>query len=358
MRIDLRLIFARFFRVFLMALAAAPIFDAGRTCLAGKDGSGGMALVGENAIRDSAGRTVRVNEPFSRIVSLYAAHTENLYTLGAADQVVGVSRIDASMDGDIGRWAKQKKALSARNSPERFLAASPDLVIVRPMLDHGYPRLMEQLGRFGVQVVSLQPGDIDEMKTYWRILGRLTGREAAADEMVERFEAGVSEALSISGGVDARKTVYFEAIHRRFKTFSPGAMPLFALNCAGGINIAHDARPSRGTNIADFGMERIIARGEEIDVYLSQTGHMNRATIEEIRSVPGFRTIRAVREGEIYQVDEAIVSRPTIRLLEGIARIGEILYPDHFTEEAVKNIVRHGQSVESHPDKQEGTDAS
>lgn len=352
MRKQLLITTHRLFRICLLLWIAGLVPGAAETCFAGEGGPGGMALVGENTIRDSAGREIRVNEPFSRIVSLYSAHTENLYTLGAADQVVGVSRIDAAMDGDIGRWAKQKKTLSARNSPERFLAASPDLVIVRPMLDHGYPRLMNQLGRFGVQVISLQPGDIDEMKTYWRILGRLTGREPAAEAMVERFEAGVSKAKAISGAIPERKTVYFEAIHRRFKTFSPGSMPLFALDCAGGINIAHDARPSRGTNIADFGMERIIARGEEIDVYLSQTGHMNRATIEEIRSVPGFTTIRAVRKGEIYRVDEGIVARPTIRLLEGIARIGAILYPDHFTEEARKKIMRHGQANEEDPDNQ------
>ena len=347
----------RLFRIFLLTLSAGLLFGAAEKCFAGTDDPGGMALVGENTIRDSAGREIEVTRPFSRIVSLYSAHTENLYALGAADQVVGVSRIDAAMDGDIGRWAKQKKTLSARNSPERFLAAAPDLVIVRPMLDHGYPRLMEQLGRFGVQVVSLQPGDIDEMKTYWRIIGRLTGREAAAEAMVERFEAGVSEARNISGAICERKTVYFEAIHRRFKTFSPGSMPLFALECAGGINIAHDARPSRGTNIADFGMERIIARGEAIDVYLSQTGHMNQATKEDIRSVPGFSTIRAVREDEIYRVDEGIVARPTIRLLEGIARIGEILYPEHFTEETRMRIVWYGRTDKGHPEKREKADA-
>ena len=304
-----------------------------------KNQKGGMALVGDHAIRDAAGRTVCTKEPFSRIISLYSAHTENLFSLGLSDEIIGVSRIDAELEPAAG-----KKTFSARNSPERFLAEKPDLVIVRPMLDYGYPRLMKQLERFGIQVVSLQPGDIDEMMTYWHILGRLAGREDDAQNMVARFQKGVAEARSVKADITQKKTVYFEAIHNRFKTFSPGSMPLFALACAGGKNAAQDARPSRGTNIADFGKEQILARGREIDVYLAQEGHMNRPSVAGIKNTPGFSVIRAVREGEVYLVDEAIVSRPTLRLLEGISTIGGILYPNHFTEETRKWIEKHADT--------------
>ncbi len=302
--------------ILIVCMAFFPVMQA-----SGHSGEKGMALLENNAIRDNAGRIVCVERPFTRIISLYSAHTENLFDLGLDDEVIGVSRIDASMER-----AKGIKTFSAQNSPERFIAARPDLVIVRPMLDNGYPRLMEQLSGFGIQVVSLQPGNVEEMMTYWLILGRLSGREGEAGEMVARFEKGIAEAGAIAQGIDMKKTVYFEAIHIRFKTFSPGSMPLFALEYAGGINAAEDARPSRGTNIADFGMERLLARGEEIDVYLAQTGHMNQPSVAAIKNVPGYSAIRAVREGNIYIVDEAIVSRPTLRLLEGIEAIRKILY--------------------------------
>ena len=299
----------------------------------------GMALLDGNAIRDAAGREICTKKPFTRIISLYSAHTENLFFLGLSDEVIGVSRIDAALEEAAG-----KKLFSAQNSPERFIAMRPDLVIVRPMLDHGYPRLMEQLDRFGIQVVSLQPGDIDEMLIYWRILGRLSGREDEAGEMIDRFQKGVAEAQQVAEGISDKKTVYFEAIHNRYKTFSPGSMPLFALETAGGINAAPDARPSRGTNIADFGMERLLARGDKIDVYLAQSGHMNQPSVDQIKAVPGYSVIRAVKEDKVYIVAEEIVSRPTLRLLEGIATIGEILYPAHFTEQAKQRILQHADS--------------
>jgi iron complex transport system substrate-binding protein len=114
------------------------------------------------------------------------------------------------------------------------------------------------------------------------------------------------------------------------KTFSQDSMAIFALETAGGINVADDAVPSRGTNIANYGKEKILSHAHEIDVYLAQHGAMNQPTVDEIRNEPGFGIIKAVQEGEIYIIDEEIVSRPTMRLLEGIRTIETILYPDRF----------------------------
>ena len=93
-------------------------------------------------------------------------------------------------------------------------------------------------------------------------------------------------------------------------------------------NAAPDALQMRQTNIAAYGKERILARGEEIDVFLAQQGAMNPIRREDILSEPGFQAIRAVREGEVYVVDERIVSRPGPRLLDGVRTIAEILYPE------------------------------
>jgi iron complex transport system substrate-binding protein len=96
----------------------------------------------------------------------------------------------------------------------------------------------------------------------------------------------------------------------------------------------------RNTNIAYYGKERILSHGQRIDVYLAQSGVMNNPTVEAITSEPGFRTIKAVAEGEIYLIDEQIVSRPTMRLLDGIYHIGKILYPLDFNEKSLE--ILHG----------------
>ena len=147
--------------------------------------------------------------------------------------------------------------------------------------------------------------------------------------MIARFGTGLAE---IAQQVDQiaqqeRKRVYFESIHKRMKTFAPSSMAIFVLESAGGINVAADAIQVRKTNIAAYGKERILAKAGRIDVFLAQQGRMNQVTVEMIRQEPGFQVIKAVRENQIFLVDEKLVSRPTLGLLEGISTVFEILYP-------------------------------
>ena len=88
---------------------------------------------------------------------------------------------------------------------------------------------------------------------------------------------------------------------------------LRALETAGGVNLAQDAPSVRGTNIAFYGKERILSHAHEIDVFLAQNGAMNQPSIRMIKHEPGFDVIRAVKDDQIFIVDEKIVSRPTMR---------------------------------------------
>jgi iron complex transport system substrate-binding protein len=206
------------------------------------------------------------------------------------------------------------------------------------MIDRGYPQFVQRLEKTGITVVSLQPGTVEEMIGYWRILGMLTGREDPAKHMADRFNRSVAGLRLLTAGIHPKKRVYFEAIHTKMKTFSPDSMAVFALETAGGINVAADAQPVRDTNIAAYGKERILAKAAGIDVFLAQSGTMNQPTVELIKAESGFRAIRAVQTGQVHIIDERLVSRPTLRLLDGIFEIGKILYPDDFPEKARKII--------------------
>lgn len=281
-----------------------------------------------NMVIDQSGRRIVAAEPCERIISLYGAHTENLYSLGLDREIIGVSRHET-----YPAEAVSKPVFSYHDDPEKFLAARPDLVLIRPMIDRGYPQFVKRLEKSGIVVVSLQPATVSEMYEYWKILGVLTGRQARALEMVSHFQYVSRKLQSGASSIAVKKAVYFESIHSKMKTFSPESMAIYALETSGGINIAGDAEPVRGTNIATYGKERILSRAGQIDVYLAQYGAMNRPTISMIKNEPGFKAIKAVGNNQIFIIDEQIVSRPTLRLLEGIHEIGKILYPDIFNAE-------------------------
>jgi iron complex transport system substrate-binding protein len=276
---------------------------------------------------DQDGQSVSFDKPFSRIISLYPAHTENLFALGLDKEILGVSKND-----DFPEAAQSKAKFDYREDPEKFIAAKPDLVIVRPMISRSSPELISKLRLTGIQVISLQPNTLEETFAYWRTLGALTGHEQAATEMIGRFNAKLAEIEALVQTIPqaSRKRVYFEAIHSKGKTFAPDSMAIFALTTAGGINAAADAEQVRETNIAYYGTERLLAKANDIDLFLAQQGRMNTVTAQTIYDEPGFQAIKAVKERQVFLIDETLVARPTLRMIDGIIKIGKILYPEQF----------------------------
>ncbi len=273
-------------------------------------------------IVDKDGKRIEFSHPFTRIISLYGAHTRNLVDMGAGEQIVAVGRSDKQMP-DL-------PSLGFREDVERFLVLKPDLVIIRPMISRAVPRLIKQLEQNGVVVVSLQPNNMDDMFSYWLDLAKLSGHDRQAEEMIDSFKKKTAEfQLKVDKiPMDKRLKVYFEAIHKRMKTFTSGSMPIFVLEQAGGINIASDAIQVRKSNIAEYGKERILSKADEIDVFLAQKGRMNPITIDMIKNEPGFQVIKAVRDNRVYLIDERLVSRPTMGLLQAMEQIHNMLYGD------------------------------
>ena len=293
----------------------------------------GSKILGPNRIKDQKGRIVEVDDSFQRIISLYGAHTENLYSLGLEDRIAGVS-----INDDYPPQVENKQDFSYHDGLEKFLAAKPDLVLIRPMIDRGYARLISRLEKSGITVVSLQPNTVQEMKTYWKILGILAGKQEKSRSMVRTFEQGIDYISQKTSRIEEKKKVYFESIHSKMKTFAPDAIAVYALQKAGGIHIARDADQVKGSNIARYSKERILAKASEIDVYLAQKGPMNQITKDRIRKEPGFDIIKAVKNDQIHIVEEKIVSRPTLRILLGIREIGGYLYPNIFDREVHEHI--------------------
>jgi len=284
---------------------------------------------------DESGKQFNVQKPYCRIISLYGAHTENLFALGLDKEVIGVSSNETYPPK-----ALTKPAFSYHDDAEKFMAAKPDLVLIRPMIAASHAQFVEKLEKAGITVVSLQPVGISDMYEYWKNLGLLTGRDKEAALMTSRFQTAISRIDTLVQGIPEknRRKVYFEAIHDKMRTFAPDSTAIFVLTKAGGINIAADAVQRKNTNIADYGKEKILSRAKDIDVYLAQNGTMNRITTDMIKKESGFKVIKAIESDQVYLIDELLVSRPTTRLLKGIFDIGRILYPQIFTETVWQEI--------------------
>ena len=255
-----------------------------------------------------------------RIISLYAAHTEVLLSLGAQANLVGVSELETGKGTD--GW--QPRVFSPRDDVEKFLAARPDLVLVRPMHLSSSRQLMAALKRAGIMVLARQVVTHGDLYAYWRELGVLVGREAEAEALVADFDrqAAIYRAAADRRPEADKPGVFLEAIHDQVKTFTPDSLPAWLVELAGGRNVAADAKPpSPGLIIADYGPERLLARAGEVDIFISQAGPMNRAGLKQILSRPIYQPLAAFKTGRVYKIPEAVLARPTPALLEGLRQL-------------------------------------
>lgn len=306
--------------LFCVALAACAV-------TAGPSQPAQGQAVGESAIQftDDDGREIQLDAPCGRIISLYSAHTENLYEIGAGDRLIGV------YTGSIyPPEAAFLPAFDYKGDPEQIIAAQPDLVLIRPFITRNAPDYIAQIESAGIPVVSLYPDSYDRFSDYIGTLAALTGTQEAAQRRLADFYAAIDGIVAITSQVTDKKTVFMEATETELRTVTPDSMPGRAMAFAGGVNLAADAQPvEKGSTFAAFGIERVLENADRIDVYVSQRGAMNAGgNLISIGERDGFDTIKAVKENRVYLITDKLINSPTFRFQKGIAEMARFLYPE------------------------------
>lgn len=278
-------------------------------------------------IVDDSGYRVRLEKPADRIISLYSAHTENLFSLGLDREIIGVGTSDIYPPA-----ALDKKVFDYRSDPEKIISQKPDLVLIRPFIERNSPDFVNSLRRSGINVVSLYPESFGEFDDYVMKLAILTGKERTASKKLDEFHKELKSMGSATSGIEDKVGVYFESSDRDYTTVTVDSMPSYALQLAGGINVAGDVEPiTEGSSIAAYGIENILQKGKEIDVYVTQRGAMGGGgNTHSISIRPGFDSISAVKSGRIVEINQKIISSPTFRFTKGVKELMRSFYPDLF----------------------------
>ncbi len=278
---------------------------------------------------DDAGYRIRMEQPADTIISLYSAHTENLFELGLDREIIGVGT------SDIYPYDVFSKAIfDYKSDPEKVIAARPDVVIIRPFIERHSPDFVKSLRRTGITVVSLYPDNFDEFDSYIRKLALVTGKEETAETLLDSFHDELEILSRLTDDIDNEVGVYFESSDREYKTVTKSSMAAYAIELAGGKNIATDAVPiEEGSSIAIYGTEKIIERAEDIDVYVTQRGVMGAGgNTHSISIRPGFDVIKAVKNDNVYEINQKIISSPSFRFVKGVQALQRAFYPEIFDE--------------------------
>jgi iron complex transport system substrate-binding protein len=277
------------------------------------------------SLTDDEGKTISFDKPFARIISLYSAHTENLFALGAGEKLIG-----GHSTCNYPQAAAELPVFEYTGDPEYVIAADPDLVLIRPFIRRHNPAYIDALEKAGIPVISLYPETFDDFDGYIRRLALLAGVDAG--DKLNSFHSELQDIRNAAALINNKQSVFFETTERETRTASPQSLPALAIEISGGINIAKDAKPVNPlSSIAHYGMEKLLSRAENIDAYIVQTGAMNPSkSLDALRKRAGFSAIKAIQNGNVLFIDEKIISSPVFRYLQGVKTISNFLYPDEF----------------------------
>ena len=267
------------------------------------------------AVADDLDRRLEFEESPCRIVSLIPTATEIVFALGAESCLVGRSMYDDYPEGvesipDVGQ------AIGA--SVERVLARDPDLLLLVAGSDNA--RSVEQFQRLGVTTAVLSFNTIEELLGAIAFLGTVLSRESEADSLRTHIESTLQDVRERVAHAE-RPTVYYDIANPPPMTVGAGSYLDALITIAGGRNVFGDlAAPSPTVTL-----ESIVLRDPQVILFpvsRSWSGSVGPA------DRPQWRSIGAVRSGEIRRVDADLLHRLGPRIGDAARHLATVLHPE------------------------------
>jgi len=248
-------------------------------------------------------------------VSIAPSTTEILFALGLGERVVAVD--DHS---DYPPAVRQKTRLGGYAKPdlERVVAAAPDLVLATGA---HVKTVVPELEARGVTVFVVDAGDLDGVFDRIGRVGRITGQDAPAADLVGRLR-GRADAVAATVDGAGRPRVFVE-LSPLLHTAGPGSFVDDLIRRAGGRNVAADT----ATQWPQLSQEALIERDPE--VVLLAHGAAG-ATPETVRQRAGWSQLTAVTRGRVLPIDPDLAMRAGPRLVDGLEAVARALHPDRF----------------------------
>lgn len=260
---------------------------------------------------DDAGRKVTLKAPAQRVISMAPHATELLFAAGGGARVVGAMNYS-----DYPEAAKSIPLVGSNSQidMERVLALRPDLIVV--WHTGNTARQIAQIESLGVPVFHSEPRRLAQVAENIERLGRLLGTVPAAQAAAGAYRAKLA-GLEARYGKRPPVTVFYQIWDQ----------PLYTLNDA---QIASDAiRVCGGRNV--FGGLKVVAPEVSLEAVIAADPEAIMAGKRYDPANPGlklwepYRSMTAVKRGNLLTVDGELLTRPGPRTIDGAQQLCEAL---------------------------------
>ena len=281
------------------------------------------------SVIDDTGKNVTITSYPDKIVSLAPSTTELLFGLDLYDKIVGtVSYSGYATDIQDTIETNNITVVGTFNkvNVEIVTGLQPDLIVASGAYQQS---LAEKFAEQGKTVINLNPTDFAGILADITLLGKVTGQNSNAENLVENMQSKVQEISTQTSGL-SKPSVYVEYYFDKNGYSSYGANSYIneLISMAGGVNVFAGFQ---GQYLTTSTEEILKANPEIIIISKGVMSSLSGITPDSIRVRESWDNIDAVKNNKIYEVNEALITIWGPRIVDGLEAIAQVIHPEIFT---------------------------
>ena len=263
------------------------------------------------SVIDDSGRTVEVEKPAKRIISLAPNITETLFAAGAGNKIIG-----AVSYSDYPEAAKKIPRVGGYPSLdlEKIVSLKPDLVIA--WTSGNSSKQVEKLISLGLTVFMSEPRYPEDIAKTMQRFGMLAGTNDIASKSSKDF---IQHYQSLKNRYSNKEKVkvFYQIWNKPLMTISGEHLISDIITLCGGENVFADLK----ILTPRISLEYVLA--SKADVVVS--GGMGKARPDWLDDWKAWPSLPAVKNKHLYFVEPALMQRVGPRILSGADKLCEIL---------------------------------
>lgn len=276
----------------------------------------------DRMVTDREGTEVNIPTKIEKIISTAPSNTEVLMALGLGDKLVAIDKYSTDIEG-INTALPQIDF--SNPDAETIIGLEPDIVIASGHNKTGSAEdPFKAISEAGIPVVYIPSSDsIDGIYKDIEFIADVVNEKSKGKEIVDDIKAQVEEIKAIGDTITDKKSVYFEISPAPYlSSFGKSTFLNEMIEIIGAKNIFENEEGWVSPTA-----EAIIDANP--DVIITNAGYMENPT-EEIKSRDAWENINAIKNNEVYLVDQNASSRPSQNVIKALEQMAKAVYPEHY----------------------------
>jgi iron complex transport system substrate-binding protein len=270
---------------------------------------------------DRAGNEITIPEEINKIISMSPSNTEIIVALGYGDKLVAVDKYSKDIEGipaDLPLFDIMKPDV------EQLVALEPDLVIASGMSMSDGSDPFKPVKDLGICLAYIPSSDsIEGIYEDIMFLAKSLKEEEKGTKLVEGMKTEIEKIKELSSKITEKKTIYFEiAASPNLYSFGRGVFLNEMIEIIGAENIFADQE--KWISVSD---ESVVAA--DPDIILTNVSYIENPT-EEIKSRAGWDNMTAVKNNDVYYIDNSASSLSNHNVVKALKEMAEDVYPEVF----------------------------